>query len=354
MDEQERISAPPVSVPRDGDGTRRAVEPDVMRIVARGQGELIQPPDLEAFREWNRLQKPRALIDKRMSEQEAIARFVHNGDYIATELYGTVRCPMSLARELVRQGIRDLRIAGQGVLELDLWLAAGLIKKIDLTYIGLEIYGISNALRRAVESGQVETVVEWSNAALAWRFKAAALGVPFIPVRSMLGSDTFRDSAAVAVECPFSGQTVCLLPALIVDVALIHVHRADCYGNAQIDGITGFAAELARAAKRLIISTEKIVPTDDIRRYPDRTIIPYYLVDAVVHAPFGSHPGEMAYDYGRDEPAIQEWVEASRTAEGAQRYLDRYVYGVRSHEEYLDLIGTKRLAELRAQAEVRA
>lgn len=353
MAAQEPIRRPPPVAAPKGNGARRAAAPDAMRILARGQGELIQPPDLEAFREWNRTQKPRALIDKRMSEHEAIARFVHDGDYVATELYGMVRGPMSLAREIVRQGKRHLRIAGQGVLELDLWLAAGLVEKIDQTYIGLEIYGISKALRRAVESGQVKTMVEWSNAAIAWRFKAAAMGVPFIPVRSMLGSDTFKESAAIAVECPFTGQTVCLLPALIVDVALIHVHRADCYGNAQIDGITGFAAELARAAKRLIISTEKIVPTEEIRRYPDRTIIPYYLVDAVVHAPFGAHPGEMAYDYGPDVPLIQAWVKASETPEGAQAYLDRYVYSVRSHEEYLALIGERRLAELRAQAEVR-
>lgn len=348
---------PPVSsatvVTPDGDRAPGMAQREAMRILARGQGELIQPPDLEAFREWNRIHKPRALIDKRMSEHEAIARFVHDGDYVATELYGMVRGPMSLAREIVRQGKRHLRIAGQGVLELDLWLAAGLVEKIDHTYIGLEMYGISKALRRAVESGQIRTLVEWSNAAIAWRFKAAAMGVPFIPVRSMLGSDTFKYSAAIAVECPFTGQAVCLLPALIVDVALIHVHRADCYGNAQIDGISGFAAELARAAKRLIISTERIVPTDEIRRYPERTIIPYYLVDAVVHAPFGAHPGEMAYEYCMDEPAIQEWVEASATAEGAQAYLERYVYGVRSHEEYLALIGEKRLAELRAGAEGR-
>jgi len=318
-----------------------------MNVIESGIGELIQSPDMDAFREWNR-KKHKALVDKRMSEQEAVSRFIHDGDYIGTELYGTVRCPMSLTREIVRQGKKDLRIAGQGVLELDLLLAAGLVKKIDLTYIGLEVYGVSNALRRAVESGQVESVVEWSNGAITWRFKAAAMGVPFIPVRSMLGTDTLKYSAAKVVECPFTGQKVCLLPALILDVGIIHVHRADKYGNAQIDGISGFAFELARASKRLIITTEEIVPEDEIRRYPDRTIIPYYLVDAVVEAPFGSHPGEMCYLYERDEEAIREWVEASKTAEGAQAYLERYVYGVKNHQEYLELIGQERLEHLKA------
>ena len=324
-----------------------------MQVLESGRGELIQPPDLEAFREWNRSHKPRKLIDKLMTEQEAISRFVTEGCYIGTELYGSVRCPMSLCREVVRQGKKNLRVCGQGVLELDLWLAAGLVKKLDITYIGLEVYGTSAALRRAVESGQVETCVEWSNGAISWRMKAAAMGVPFIPARSMLGTDTLTYSAAQVVEDPFTGLKVCLLPALILDVGLIHVHRADRFGNAQIEGISGFAAEMARASKRLILSAEEIVATDEIRKQPDRTIIPYYLVDAVVEAPFGSHPGEMAYVYGRDETAVREWVEASKTAEGAQAYLDKYVYDVKDHGQYLALIGQERLTQMVAERERR-
>jgi acyl CoA:acetate/3-ketoacid CoA transferase alpha subunit len=254
--------------------------------------------------------------------------------------------PDVLARELVRQGKKDLRVCGQGVLELDLWLAAGLVKKLDITYIALEVYGTSSALRRAVESGQVVSCVEWSNAAITWRMKAASMGVPFLPARSMLGTDMIKYSAAKVIEDPFTGIKLCLLPALILDVAMIHVHRADRYGNAQIEGISGFAFEMSRAAKRLIISTEEIIPTEEIRRYPDRTIIPYFLVDAVVHAPFGSHPGEMVYDYVRDEPGIREWAEMSKTAEGAQAYLDKYVYGVESHAAYLEMIGEERLEQL--------
>jgi glutaconate CoA-transferase subunit A len=323
-----------------------------MDVLASGIGELLQPPDLDAFREWNR-RKTKALVDKRMSEQEAISRFVHDGAYVGTELYGTVRAPMSLVRELIRQGKKDLRLAGQGVLELDLIIAAGLVKAMDFTYIGLEVYGVSNALRRAVESGQIEKLVEWSNGGITWRFKAASMGVPFIPVRSMLGTDTFHYSAAKAVQCPFTGATLCLLPALILDVGLIHVHRADQYGNAQIEGISGFAVEMSRACKRLIISAEEVVPTGELRRYPDRTTIPYYLVDAVVEAPFGSHPGEMCYLYERDEEGIKEWVEASATAEGAQKYLDKHVYGPQTHTDYLAFIGQERLDRARAMVKGR-
>ena len=180
------------------------------------------------------------------------------------------------------------------------------------------------------------------------------MGVPFLPTRTMLGTDMLDYSAGKVVKDPFTGIEVILLPALILDVALIHVHRADKFGNCQIDGISGFALEMSRASKRLIISAEEIVPTEEIRKYPDRTAIPYYLVDAVVHAPYGSHPGEMAYLYGRDEPGIKEWVEMSKTDQGAQEYLDKYVYGLKDHSEYLELIGEERLqacVELRERRE---
>jgi acyl CoA:acetate/3-ketoacid CoA transferase alpha subunit len=321
-----------------------------MDVIESGLGELFQPPDLDGFREWNRAQKSKALIDKRMTEQEAISRFMFDGAYIGTELYGTVRAPMSLVRELIRQGHKELRVAGQGVLELDILLATGRVRTLDITYIGMEVYGTSQPLRREVEAGRIKTV-EWSNGGITWRFKAAAMGVPFIPVRAMLGTDTLKHSSAKVVRCPFTGQKIALLPALILDVGLIHVHRADKYGNAQIDGISGFAHELARASKRLIISAEEIVPTEEIRRHPDRTVIPYYLVDAVVHAPFGSHPGEMVYDYERDEPRIKEWVAAAKTPEGADAYLEKYVYGVQDHRGYLALHEQARLDELAALAE---
>lgn len=322
-----------------------------MEVLQSGIGELFQPPDVNALRAWNR-RKPKSLIDKRMTEAEAISRFVHDGDYLGTELYGTVRCPMSLVSEIIRQRKKDLRFAGQGVLELDMLLGAGMVKALDLTYMGLEVYGVSNCLRREVESGRVKCV-EWSNAGMAWRFKAAAMGVPFIPVRSMLGTDTMKYSAAKVVQDPFTGDPICLLPALIPDVGIIHVHRADRYGNAQVDGISGFCAEMARASKTLIISTEAIIDTEDIRREPDRTIIPYYLVDAVVEAPFGSHPGEMAYLYERDEAQIRAWVEASKEEATTREYLEKYVFGVQDHQAYLDLVGRERLESLRTPSERR-
>ena len=318
-----------------------------MKVISSGIGELIQPPDINAFREWNHKQKPKALIDKKMTESEAVSKFLKDGQYIGIELYGTVRAPMSLTREIIRQGYKNLNCAGQGVYESELLAAANTIKKLDWTYIGFEVYGLSNSARRAVESGYVEKVVEWSNAALSWRFKAAAMGVPFLPTRVMLGTDTFKFSAAKVIECPFTGEKLCLLPALILDVGFIHVHRADKYGNCQIDGISGFAAEMARASKRLIISAEEIVDEDVIRSQPDRTIIPYYLVDAVVEAPFGSHPGEMSGLYERDEKHIKSYASDSKDVELIKKYLEKWIYNVKNHKDYLKIVGEDLLSELR-------
>lgn len=320
-----------------------------MEIVEEGMGELIQKPDVEEFRKFVKNKKRRSLVEKVMDEKSAVSEFIKDGDYIGVELYGTVRAPLSIIREIVRQGKKNLRIAGQGLLEIDYLLAADLVTAMDVTYIGYEVLGLSPIFRRVAENGKVK-IVEWSNAAMAWRFKAAALGVPFIPVRSMLGSDTFKYSAAKVVRCPFTGIKLCLLPALILDVGIIHVHKADKYGNCVIEGISGFAFEMARASKRLIVSTEEIVSSDEIRRYPEKTIIPYFLTDAVVYAPFGSHPGEMVYLYERDEEHLRMFLKMCETEEGTKKYMEEYVYSVKSHEEYLKKIGIEKLIKLKYES----
>lgn len=314
-------------------------------IINEGECPLINPPDLDAFREWNR-KKTKKLIDKRMTDEEAVEKFVKDGDYIGFELYGTVRCPLSLTRTLVRSGKTDFRIAGQGVTELEFLLSMDRVREIDFTYMGLEVYGVSSVVRRAVESGSVSNVVEWSNASITWRFKAAAMGIPFIPARSMLGTDTMRRSSAKAIECPFTGMKLVLIPALILDVGFIHVSRADKYGNCQIDGISGFSFEMSRACKHLIISTEEIIDTEEIRKAPDRTIIPYYLADAVVLAPYASWPGEMASYHERDEDHYRMYVAKQKTKEGMDEYMKEWVLDLPNHQALLDKVGMDRLHSL--------
>lgn len=319
-----------------------------MEVIEAGIGELFQPPDPDGFREWVRTGKNTGMTDKVMSEQEAVSRFVQDGDYLGTELYGTVRAPMSLVREVVRQGKRHLRVAGQGIHEIDLLLAADLVDALDITYVAWEVYGISSCLRRAVESGRVKTT-DWSNGGITWRFKAAAMGVPFIPVRSMLGTDTLKHSAAKVVNDPFTGKPVCLIPALFLDVGLIHVHQADKFGNCRVEGISGFAHEMSRASKKLIISAEEIVPTEEIRKYPEHTTIPYYLVDAVVEAKYGSHPGEMCHRYWRDGEHLQAFLKDSKDPDKTRAYLDKWVYGCPDHAAYVKLVGAERLRRLEAE-----
>jgi len=311
---------------------------------------LFQPPDPDGLRRFLRDEKDFSLRSKLTTEREAVKRFIHTGDYIGFELYGTVRCPLSVVREVVRQRIGGLRLMGQGLMDADFLIAAGLVTDMDITYVGYEAYGLSPILRRAVEGGKLR-LAEWSNAAITWRLKAGAMGLPFLPARTMLGTDTLARSPAKTMRDPFTGMPLVLLPALVLDTAVIHVQRADRYGNCQIDGISGFAVEMSRACKRLIVTAEEIVDTDVFRAKPERTIIPYFLVDAVIHAPFGAHPGETCGIYRRDEPHIREYLEASRSEEATQRYLDRFVHGVKDHRGYLKRVGASRLRALKVTDE---
>ena len=200
-----------------------------------------------------------------------------------------------------------------------------------------------------MESGEV-AFVEWTNYALAVRLKAAAMGVPFLPARVMLGTDTFRHSAARAIACPFTGERLVALPALYPDVAAIHVHEADRYGNCRIRGTTVADLDLARAARKLIVTCERLIPNDEIRREPDRTVIPFFCVDAVCEVPYGSYPGNMPYEYFSDEVHLRRWLEVERDAEAHRRFLEEHIYGVSDFSEYLQRCGgLPRLQELRRQ-----
>jgi glutaconate CoA-transferase subunit A len=221
---------------------------------------------------------------------------------------------------------------------------------VDVAYvIGLEARGLSPHARRVMESGEVE-YTEWSNYILALRFKAAAMGLPFLPGRSMLGTDTFRHSAAKTIACPFTGEPLLVVPALYPDVAVIHVHEADRYGNCRIRGTTVADIDLARAAKKLIITCERLIPNDEIRQDPTRTVIPFYCVDAVCEVPFGSYPGNMPYEYFSDEEHLRTWLEVERDLDAFKRFLDEYILGVKDFNEYLTRCGgPARMQDLRRQ-----
>ena len=321
-----------------------------MKILAEGKGELIGWRDPDENRAWIREHKPRGLTDKRMSVSEAVEQFVHDGDYLAVGGFGHIRTPMALIYEVIRQKKRELVVAGKtAVHDIDLLIGGGCVRKVECAYaFGHELRGLSPCGRRAVESGQVQVVAELSNATYQWRFLAGMMGIPFIPVRSLAGTDTFAHSSAIQVTDPWSGKPIVLIPAAYPDVTFMHVPRCDRFGNAQIDGIPVEDFELGRASRRLILTTEQIVEDDFVRREPSRTDIPYYIVDAVCEVPFGAHPTQMPYLYFFDEPHIRGWLTQSKTAAGTQAYLEKYVYGVTDFNGYLDLIGAKHLDDLRS------
>jgi len=319
-------------------------------ILAEGHGELVGWHDPDENRAWVRDNKPRGLIDKRMSIQEAVQNYIHDGDLLALGGFGHVRSPMAVIYEIIRQHKRDLVIAGKtAVHDIDILIGGDCVSKVDCAYaFGHEIRGLSPCGRRAVESGRVKVVGEISNAGYQWRFLAGMMGVPFVPARNMLGTDTFDKSCCKVIEDPWSGKPVVLVPAAYPDVAVIHVPRCDRFGNAQIDGILVEDFELARAARRLILTTEQMIEDDLIRNEPSMTVIPYYLVDAVCEVPFGAHPSNMPYLYFFDERHIAEWLSQSKTEQGTQEYLQRYVYSVDDFNAYLEKIGgPARMAELK-------
>jgi glutaconate CoA-transferase subunit A len=327
-----------------------------MDTLSQGSGALYADPSANRARE-SFASKPRALIDKVTTVPEAVARLVQDGDYLAIGGFGCARIPTAVLHEILRQNKQDLRFAGHTAThDFQIVCAGNLMGRgrtlaaVDMAYaVGMEARGLSPHARRVMQSGEV-AVTEWTNYTLAARFKAAAMGLPFLPARSMLGTDTFRRSAACEIACPFTGERLIALPALYPDVAAIHVHEADRYGNCRIRGTTVADLDLARAAKKLIISCERLISNEEIRSDPTQTVIPYFCVDAICEVPFGSYPGNMPYEYFSDEMHVRCWMQAERDLEQFRQFLDEYLYNVRTFSEYLQRCGgLDRLQELRQQ-----
>jgi acyl CoA:acetate/3-ketoacid CoA transferase alpha subunit/acyl CoA:acetate/3-ketoacid CoA transferase beta subunit len=303
----------------------------------------------DEFRQIN-LKKSRAMTNKVMDIKSAINKFVKDGNYLGIGGFGMDRIPSCALHEIVRQKKKHLTLAGHTAThDGQILFAGGCIDKVDAAYVvGVELLGLSPNYRRAFQEGKVQ-VTEWTNATLAWRYKAASMGIPFLPVRTMLGTETIKHSRAIEYICPFTGETYALVPACFPDVSIIHVPRADIYGNCQIDGITVSDSDLARASRKLIITTEEIIPTEQIRANPEKTIIPYYYVDAVVHIPFGSFPGNMPGKYYLDIEHLNEWNEAEKDPAQLEKFMDKYIYGIKDWNEYIERCGgKKRLGELKS------
>jgi len=286
--------------------------------------------------------RDRSLREKVVSLEEA-ASFVRDGDSVGIGGSTMSRTPMGLIWALIRAKRRNL-VCSRCITSSDgdLLYGSGVSEHIISSWFSQGIlFGVSKVMRHYVETGKAR-FDEWSHMAMGMRFRAGAMGVPFMPIRSMLGSDLIgQRPEAKELDCPFTGEKLLLVPALNPDVALIHVQRCDAYGNAQIDGLQFMDIDLARAANRVILTTERIVSNDQIRRAPDHTKIPFFTVDAVVELPFGCAPHEC---YGVYEPMMRHMQEYVALVNGdpiggMEQYLNKYVYGPDSWTGFLDLIG---------------
>jgi glutaconate CoA-transferase, subunit A len=261
-------------------------------------------------------------LDKRMSLKEAISRFVFDGCAIAFSGMGGQQV-VAPTYEIVRQGQKNLTLMGDSPCEVgDYLVGTGQIQRLEVAWLAFAVAGVSPNYRRAVEKGipQKVEVCEFSNYTMGLRFLAGALGVPFMPTKSLMGSslEQYNDMIKV-IDDPYKGEKIALVPAAIPDVAIVHVNRADKLGNAQFLGFASNADNIARAAKRTIITCEEIVSTDEIRKIPVLTNIPQYVVDAVVEVPYGSHPWNMSYAYAYDMPFHMGMMAEIETEEGFKK-----------------------------------
>lgn len=275
---------------------------------------------------------------------EAVAS-IPSGSHVALSGFAIARCTMAFAREVLRQGIRGLTVSQcVGAMDADLLVGGGAVERMIYGGGSLDRFGRLACVNRAIEDGSLHAE-EYSSLSVTFRYLAGSLGLPFMPIRSLVGSDLLRqlqersDSEVAHITDPFTGDSWLALRPLLPDVAVVQVQVSDEEGNAWIRGPRWDNGEQVRASRRTIVITERVVPGDVIRQDAERTVIPGLFVSHVVELPFGAHPTSVygAYDY--DAEAIKAYVEGTRTPEDVHAYLQEYVYGVRDHLQYLEKIG---------------
>jgi acyl CoA:acetate/3-ketoacid CoA transferase alpha subunit len=312
-----------------------------LEILAEGAGDYL-PVDPDGFREYVRDHKDRALTPRLMTAREAVSRFVADGDYLVYECNYLMRGPNALIHEIIRQEKKRLWLAGKFTyVDVALLVGAGCVSDADCGF-----FLSAPPIERAIKQGSLR-VFEYSNVIMTLRLQAGAMGLPFLPVRSFGGTDGFEHSGAKLIADPYTGKPITIVPALNPDVAVIHVHQADVYGNARVFGTGISDAEASLASKKVIVSAEEIVDTDTIRQYPGATTIPYYAVDAVVESPFGSYPGTCPGYYGSDPEGVFEVFRAIM-GDAVGPYVAKWVTPFDTFDEMLDRVGARKLLKMRS------
>ena len=283
-------------------------------------------------------------MSKLSSLTEAV-KSIPSGSHVALSGFAITRCTMAFAREVIRQGIKNLTISQcVGAMDADMLVGAGAVSRMIYGGGSLDRFGRLNCVNRGIEEGTL-AAEEYSSLSVAFRYLAGALGIPFMPIRSLRGSsllDQLKErsgSNLSSITDPFTGETWPVLKPLLPDVAVVQVQVADREGNAWIMGPRWDNTEQVRASQRTIVIAERIVSDETIRQNAERTVIPGLFVSHVVELPFSAHPTSVYRTYDYDGGQIQAYVEATRTPETFRAYLDQYVYGVKDHWEYLERIG---------------
>lgn len=275
--------------------------------------------------------------------REAVARFVPDGASVCMGTALEALIPFAAGHELIRQGRRDLTLVGpiSGIL-FDQLVAAGCVRRIQAAWVGNVSAGLGHNYRRAVEHGiphPIE-VEDHSNLSIAAAFQAGAMGAPFIPTRSLLGTGLLQSNPTFKeARDPFSGDPVVLVPALTPDVAILHVQRSDAEGHAHCWGTLGITRPAALAARRVIIVAEEIHSRELILSDPGLVLALSLKVAAVVHEPFGAYPSPVQGCYRRGHDFYHRYHDESRTVDGTRAWLDRWVYGVADWKGFLGVLG---------------
>lgn len=284
------------------------------------------------------------------------AALVRDGDHLALSGFSIARNATAFAHELIRRRVRGLTLSASVLgIEADLLVGAGCAERIVYGGGSLDRFGQLGRVNEACEEKRV--AVEYSSSlAITCRYLAGALGIPFIPISSLLGSDLLPPLVEAGVaregEDPFTGARVVLLRSLQPDVAVVHAQMSDAEGNARVLGPRWDNDEAVAAAKLVVVIAEEIVPTDVIREEPELTLVPGFRVNAVVPLPFGAHPTAVYRRYDYDAEHLTLYARATRTQSAFDAYLREYVLDT-DHAGYLDRVGGQpKLASLRADREL--
>ena len=287
---------------------------------------------------------------KLVSMRQAIADHVPSGAMVLLGAQLEQMIPFAAGHEIIRQGRRDLTLVGPiSDILFDQMIGAGCVSRVMAAWVGNVSEGLGYCFRRAVEENIPRPVqmVDYSNFTLALALHAGALGVPFMPTYSTLGSDLLKKNGNLReFPSPVNEEKLIAVRALKPDVAILHVQRADEHGNAHLWGNTGVAVDGARASRKVIVVAEEIVAPEVIASDPNRTLIPGFLVTAVVHEPWGAHPSPVQGYCGRDHAFFRQYHEQSRKLEDFEKWLERWVIGVPDRRACMDLLGACRVEEL--------